>query len=152
MPRDLAEYICCYIITNIRKPDKILVTQFGARVLKLTEYLTLLPCHKDKEGSSKQMEQVKYKLTEMDMCIVIFSGLSQDLATKYWAAEGTHYPLCVKTLLVDLIPMELAANATNARIKKIMTKAAGRALIKNATELRNIPPPRTSVGTRPPST
>ena len=71
------------------------------------------------------MEQADCKLTEIDMCTAIISGVSQDLATVYWAAKGTYLTLRVKILLADMAPMELAVNATKANIDKIVSKAAG---------------------------
>ena len=53
-PKSSAEHGRWYITTQIRKPDKIPVAQCKARRLKLTEYLTLLPCYKDKEVSPQE--------------------------------------------------------------------------------------------------
>ena len=83
MPNDLAKHMCCYITTQVKKPNKIITAQYGTIILELSKYLTLLPCYKDKEGSPFEMEQANRKLTEMDICTAINSGLSQDLDTVY---------------------------------------------------------------------
>ena len=79
---------------------------------KLNKYLSYLPYQKDEKNSPSMMEQADKKLSEMNMYNVIIDSMPPDLAMAYWAAKGSiHFPMCVQTLIEDLVPKEVLANA-----------------------------------------
>ena len=49
--------------------------------------------------------------------------MSRNHTTTYRTKKGQYFPLCVKTLLADVMPMELEVNVTKAKINSIMVKA-----------------------------
>ena len=74
-----------------------------------------------------QMEWADKKLNKMDMCTVIIDSLPVDPVTAYCATKGSsHFPLCVNTLIEDLIPKEVQVNAQKAKIEEILTRASVR--------------------------
>ena len=147
MPSDSAERVRRYIQTHVKKSDRISVIQFGARMQELNEFLPYLPCHKDEENSPSTMVRADKKLGEMDLCNAIIGCMPPDLALAYWAAKGgNHFPVCVQTLIEDLIPKEAMVNAQKAKLEKFKSNAGK----PNARDPRNnLPGSTTPMGRVP---
>ena len=83
MPSDLANRVRCYLITHVKKSKRLFVTQFGAHMQELNEFLPYLPCQKDEENSPSTMVRADKKLSDMDLCNAIIGSMPPDLVMAY---------------------------------------------------------------------
>ena len=84
----------------------VTVKQYIVRVLQLNEDLGMLPCLKHR-NSPAGMPHANVKLTELELCPIILSGIPTSLSLPYWANKGLfHFTIEVAPLVDELEAIE----------------------------------------------
>lgn len=103
-----AELLRAYLTTCVRMAyTGVTVKQYIGRVLQLNEYLSMLPCLKHCKDSPAGMPHANVKLTELELCPIILSGIPTSLSLPYWANKGLfHFAIEVGPLVDELEAIE----------------------------------------------
>ena len=106
--QNAAELLRTYMQTCIKMPKKGLnVSQYISRFLVLNNYLEMLPCLKQIQGSPANLARADVKFTDIELCPMILSGMDTPLALAYHALKGRdHFATSVKQLKEDLESIE----------------------------------------------
>ena len=105
--QDAAERLRRYLTTTVKMPDCITVEEFIIRIVELNDALPYLPCMKQQEGSPVGWIQSNEKYSDMELCQIVLSALPFTLQTAYWARQGSHFPIDLGQLKVDLKYLEI---------------------------------------------
>ena len=107
-PRDSAERMRRYVSSQIKMPQRseVQFEPWALRILDICNYIPLLPCLKDEEGSPDDLPRANTKITSIDLCTHILAAIPFSFSSMYWASKGEHFPVDVQKLITDLKLLE----------------------------------------------
>ena len=112
---DAAETQQKYIRTRLKKPAKVPVRQFFARVSRLNEYLAMLPCLKDSVHSTKDTPYVD-SYASYELAKILLEACPPTWQDQYKLVHGTGKPVSKEILLgrLELIEDSMKLNGSNS--------------------------------------
>ena len=107
-PRDSAERVRRYVSSQIKMPQRpeVHFEPWALRIQDICNYIPLLPCLKDEEGSPDDLPRANMKITTIDLCTHILAAIPFSFSSMYWASKGEHFPIDVTKLITDLKMLE----------------------------------------------
>ncbi len=96
MNPNATERHCIYLTTQVcisQKADQIInIKRIIEKILKMNNYLSLMPCLKDIESASAALKRADVPLKGIELCTLILGTLLYTLVCAYWAKkEPNHF-------------------------------------------------------------